>query len=302
MLHRTYPKGINHIKAAMLTVMALASVFLVGSCATLAPVPKGVESERLLPGNALAYARLDKETLAATMAMLPGSDEKSAAAIAKRTDSMTLAFVSIPGMSMPGSRQTGFIAVASGRYPAGAASFSLSTDSSWRRDGAVWEQKNGSLRLAFADGGRVFLGTVPLTGILKAASEPHSHPIPSSWAQEWAEPIAVYIPDPITLVRERLPIGDGVIPMIAMMLSARPSTDSGYVARLSFEFETERAALVFAPLCRVFLYAAASALWPERSASVTDNAVWVTNGRIVSASGLPLDASALAGFATLAGF
>ena len=288
---------IQHRNIMALVAMMLATMFLAGSCATIAPVTKGLESERLLPADALAYARLDKATLAAAMAMLPGTDAKNAGTLANRPHSMTAAFVRIPGSS-----KTGLLAVAIGKYPAGAASLGLSSDKTWRREGAVWERKDGSLRLAFADGGRVFLGTVPIDGMLAAASEPNTYPIPDSWAQDWSEPIAVYLPDPMTLIRERLPIGDGAIPMLAMMLSARPSSDDAYVARLSFEFETERAATVFAPLCRVFLYAAASALWPERSATVTDSAVWSTNGRVVTASGLPLDASAVAGFTSLAGF
>ena len=38
------------------------------------------------------------------------------------------------------------------------------------------------MNLAFADGGRAFLGTVPLDGMLAAAAAPNKDPIPARWA------------------------------------------------------------------------------------------------------------------------
>jgi hypothetical protein len=280
--------------AAAAAMAALA--FIASSCATSASLPPPVEAERLLPAGALAYARMDRATLAAALAGLPEKDAKGAAAIADRTDRMTAAFV-----APAGSKRGGLVAVAEGRYPAGAASFKLATDPSWRKTGEVWERKDGSLRLSFTKGGRVLVGTAPLDGMLAAVTSPNPDPIPARWADDWASSIAVYLPDPMALFRSRLPIGDGEIPMLAMMLSAKPAAAGDYSASLSFQFQSERAAVVFGPLCRIFLYAAATALWPERSATVTDAAAWTTEGATVTARGIPLDAASIASFVMLAG-
>ena len=258
--------------------------------------PLDVEPERLLPTGAAAYARLDRATLAEVLASLPGSDPGSVESIVNRTDSITAAFVRQTGPQ----EAVGIVAVAEGRYPAGAASLRLSSDPSWRRRGKVWEYGGGSLNLAFADGGRAFLGTVPLDGMLAAAEAPGKDPIPARWAEAWKSAVAVYLPDPMAMLSGRIPMGDGAVPILAMVLKARPSTE-GYNATLYFEFGTERAAVVFSPLCRVFLYAAAHSMWPERAATVTDRAVWKTEGTVVSAADIPLDAASMAAFMGLAG-
>ena len=105
----------------------------------------------------------------------------------------------------------------------------------------------------------------------------------------------------MALLSGRVPVGDGAVPMVAMVLSASPAGGGNYEASLHFEFETERAAVVFSPLCRVFLYAAAHAMWPERAATVLDEAVWTVKGRTVTAARLPLDAASLASFLGAAG-
>jgi hypothetical protein len=277
-------------------------VALASSCATLVRAPSGVEPERFLPPGAAVYARLDKATLSAalsSMSSLPKSERKDFAGIVDRTDTMTAAFVRPSGAS-----RAGMLAIVEGRYPAGAASIKLSADKAWKKNGKVWERRDGSMSLAFAESGKIFLGTLPLTGLIASAASPHPNPVPDRWAEAWASPIAVYVPNPMVLVRDRIPLGDGIIPMTAMMLTGKPAklVELGdYEATLSFEFETERAAIVFSPLCRIFLYAAANALWPERSATVTDSASWKTSGTVVTASGIPLDAASIAAFAGLAG-
>jgi hypothetical protein len=286
----------SNLRRASRRILLSATALLTASCATVVRAPSGIEAERLLPPGAAVYARLDKATLSAAILSMPGGDARSAASIADRTDTMTAAFLA-PTRSSAG----GLVAVAEGRYPAGAASMRLSSDPAWRRSGPVWERTDGSMSLAFASGGRAFFGTAPLDGLLAASIEPNPDPIPARWADEWKAAVAIYLPDPMTALRSRLPLGDGAVPMLAIMLSARPSPGSDYIARLSFEFATERAAVVFAPLCRLFLYAAATSLWPERSATVMDAVSWTTDGAIVTASGIPLDAAALASFAGVAG-
>lgn len=321
-----------------ITLVCACLVLSIASCASAPPRAPAPEAERLLPAKALAYARMDQATLALALAGLSAKDTRGARAIADRTERLTAAIVeadAAPGSAggtmsdsaissgsavgtMSGSG-IALLAVAEGRYPAGAASLKLATDPAWRRRGEIWEQKNGSLRLAFAKDGRALVGNAPLDGLLAALAAPNPDPIPARWSQAWDAPIALYMPDPMAFIRKRLPLGDSDIPVLAMMLSARPIATTGrrslaggtsqpgvagtgeYLATLSFMFQSERAALIFAPLCRVFLYAAATALWPERSATVTDAAEWTRDGPVVTAGGIPLDAAALAAFMVLPG-
>jgi hypothetical protein len=284
-------KSILKPLAAMM-ILSIAAA----SCATLVSVPVEFEAERLLPAGAVAYARLDRVTLREALLFVAGSDTKGVEAISERTDSMTLAVV-----RQEGTPSLGLLAIAEGRYPAGAASIGLSSDRAWKRSGPVWERKDGSMRLAFANGGRAFFGTGPIDAMVAAASRPNPSPIPARWTKEWSEAVAVYLPAPMALLSGRVPMGEGAVPMVAMVLSAHPMGDGKYQAAMYFEFETDRAAQVFSPLCRVFLYAAAHALWPERAATVLDEASWKITGRTVSATRLPLDAASLASFLGAAG-
>jgi hypothetical protein len=279
-------------RTAAVLILSLAAA----SCATLVRAPVEVDAERLLPPGAVAYARLDSFTLTQALLLVAGTDHKGVEAISERTDSMTAAVVRQGGTST-----LSLLAVAEGRYPAGAASISLASDKAWKRSGPVWERKDGSMRLAFTDGDKAFFGTGSIDGMVAAASQPNPNPIPARWTKEWSAAVAVYLPDPMALLSGRVPVGDGAVPMIAMVLSARPAGGENYEASLYFEFETERAALVFSPLCRVFLYAAAHAMWPERAATVLDEAVWTIAGKTVTAARLPLDAASLAAFLGAAG-
>ena len=282
----------THRKRSIVSGFIIGTVvILVSSCATVIKAPRETLPEQILPSGALAYARLDKPILTEALKAASGSDARGAEAIAELTDLMTAAIVRLPDSS-----NLELLAVADGRYPAGAASLKLSSDKAWKRSGPVWERKDGTMKLAFADGGRAFFGTGPIDSLVMAASSPNPSPIPARWAEDWSASVAVYLPNPIAFLSAQIPLGNGEIPLLSMFISARPTASLEYVASMHFEFETERAALIFSPLCRVFLYAAAHALWPERAATVLDNAVWTTSGKIVTASKLPLDAGSLAAF------
>jgi len=273
-----------------LAISALVAVSA-ASCATLVRAPASVEAVRLLPSDAAAYARLDAATVEAALSRLPGEARGASAELASRTDAMTIALVYDEAR-----RKTDLLAVAEGRYPAGVVSARLASDKAWRRDGPVLSRIDGTAHLAFADGGRAFVGTTSLSGLLAASVAPRPSPIPDRWQEAWAAPVAIYLPEPLSFIGRSLPLSDSAVPMQAMVLSARPRSSGDYLASLAFEFDSPRSALIFAPLCRVFLYAAASYLWPERSATVLDAAAWTTRGSIVTASSLPLDADAIVAF------
>ncbi len=271
----------------------VVSLVVFSSCATVIKAPHDTAPELILPAGALAYARLDQPIIAEALRVLAfggtKSDTKVTDAIAERTMLMTAAIVRQDDSSTPG-----ILAVADGRYPAGAASLKLSTDKAWKRDGAVWERKDDSMRLAFTNGDRVFFGTGPIDSLVLAASSPNPNPIPERYLEAWSASVAVYLPNPIAFLSERIPLGNGEIPLLAMFVSALPTGGLEYEASIVFEFETARTALIFSPLCRVFMFAASHALWPDRAASVLDDAVWTIDGETVTASRLRLDAASIA--------
>lgn len=276
--------------------IAISFAVALASCATTIEAPPDIEPERLLPPDSIAYARLDGPTLAAALSLAPGAsqaDRRAAAAISERTDSLTLAIADSGG-------RIGMLGVAEGRYPRGAATLGLSTDKSWKRSGGIWEMKDGSMRLAFVSGGRAFVGTEPLDGLISAAESPNPYPIPARWEEEWSNSVSVYLPEPYAILKDKLPLGDGDIPIVGLLMAAKPAGGGSYLASLRFEFGSTRAATVFSPLCRLFLYAAAHSLWPNRAATVLDAARWTVSGTTVSAEGLPLDAESLGSFAAAA--
>lgn len=284
-----------------ITLAAIAALFSLWGCATLVQAPPDVEAERLLPAGALAYVRLDKAILGAAVADgiagITKRDAQSARSVIDKTEVLTLALVRAPG-----SKQDGMIAIAEGSYPEGSASFALATNSAWRRRGALWERKDGTMNLAFVTGGRAIIGTAPIDPVIAAAAHPNPYPIPARWAEAWSAPVAIFVPDPVGLVAAHVPLGDGAIPMLAMVVSARPihggPGNGSYDTTIQFQFDTDRAALVFSPICRIFLFAAANALWPDSAATTVDDAVWRTKGSVVTVSGmtlLPASIAALAG-------
>lgn len=280
--------------------LALVLALLLSGCATLVQAPPDVEVERLLPQGALAYARLDRVILGALLsdgfAGIQPAEAKSVRSLVDKTELLSLALVRAPG-----SKQDSLFAVAEGSFPQGSASFALSTNPAWRRAGAIWERKDGALRLAFVTGGRALVGTAPIDSMVEAAAKPHPHPIPARWAEAWSSPVAMYVPNPTRLIAARIPLGEGGIPMLALVVSARPihggAHDGSYATTMQFQFDTERAALVFSPICRIFLFATAHALWPESAATTIDDAVWRTSGPVVSASGLMLTPASIAALA-----
>lgn len=278
---------------------AILGVALITSCASGPRFADGIEPERALPSGALAYARLDRTVLAELLAAYGGSDAaKAAKPMTDRTDSVVAAIM--PGSPDRAGGLPVLVAVASGRYPSGAAAFKLGSDADWQREGQAWKQKNGELRVSFAGNSTVLLGTRTLDELTAAVIDPGPSPIPDRWRTAWSADVALYLPDPLSALAGSLPITPDSIPLRALTLSATRH-DTGYATVLSFEFEDERAALVYAPLCRLFLYAAANSFWPDRARVILGAASWSSGGTLVSVSGLDLDAAELAAFAASAG-
>ena len=77
--------------------------------------------------------------------------------------------------------------------------------------------------------------------------------------------------------------------------------DTDYEAQFAFAFGDERSATVYAPLCRLFMYALISGLWPERSRELNASLRWSAQEGIALAAGLSLSAGDIAALAALTG-
>jgi hypothetical protein len=193
--------------------------------------------------------------------------------------------------------KTGLYAVASGYFPTRSIALKLNLDRHWVREDPGWIHKEEGFRIALTSRGQVILSTTPLEPMLSAGfSRPH--PVPEFWHPAWHNDLAVYIPEPVSLLGSSLPVDLSGLPLESMMISIR-RIDTQYDVYLGFEFATERTALVFAPLCRLFLFALARGLWPSQASEILASVSWSTQGFMVGASGLRLDASQLASLLAL---
>jgi len=282
------------LPALALAISAFASL---ASCATPLRVAADIEAERLLPPGAAVLLRLDRALSVLVMGSL-GGDEAAASveAVADRIDEAVLAL-------MPAGAGTDgplVYAVATGSWPAGAVSLKLSSDRAWKKEGRGFAQEDGPLRLAFATGGRLFLGTGPLDSMEAAAKAPSPQPVPERWLDSWAADVALFAPDPLSGIGSRLGLEPGAVPMRALVLSAVARADA-YDAAIMFEFGDEESARVFYPICRLLLLGLARGFWPERAAAILGMASWRISGTVVSVSGLALSAGELAAFLSVAG-
>lgn len=271
--------------------------FLAASCASLANIPKDLSSLELLPKKAFAYAKLDADSFRDLAINL---DKRAAPAItelAKRSQLVYLAFT-----KNAYSKKPDFFAVAEGNYPARAASMMLKNDKAWKKEGTQFALKNGGIYLAFAGYSRIIFSSQPINPALEAIYSRPDYAVPEySFYKETLEhtalPIAIYLPEPLSFFTDYVPVLESGVPLKSLLLTADNGAKDFYLAKLDFEFDSARSSRIYAPLCRVFLYAAANMLWPERAATVLDAALWSTDGSHVMAANLPLDVKAVAVFA-----
>lgn len=287
----------NH-RLIALALCAAAAAGL-GSCAGNPALARNAEPERLLPGGALAYAKLDKYVLSAFIEAL-GIEGAAAASeeMSKRTDSLVLALLPVAS-PLPGAYPA-LLAVASGRYPAGAAGLKLSGDKAWVKEGTSWRQREGELRLGFAGNSTLLFGTRSLDGMSAAIRNPGPHPIPEQWLVAWSADLALYLPSPLEILASGLPFDAEAIPLRGLVISARRGDDV-YDTQFSFAFDDPRSAAVYAPLCRLFMYALVHGLWPEQARGLNASLRWGNQDSMVIASGMSLGAGDMAALTAFAG-
>lgn len=280
------------------SLLLCSALFLLASCATRMRIPEDLEPELLLPSGAMAYLRV-KPANAAEL-FLPLIEPYGIAEtedLMKRTESMVLAVMPFPvsssGNSSGASDSPAVYAVASGKFPTRSIALKLNSDRNWIREAPGWAHKEEGFRLALSSQGQIILGTRSLE-MFQPMGQDRPHPVPEIWRIAWDNDLAVYIPEPLAAqgMARSLPFDLSGMPLESMMVSIR-RIDSQFDVYLGFEFDTERTALVFAPLCRLFLYALTRSLWPVQAPEILAPVSWSTQGLTVGAMGLRLDAPQL---------
>ncbi len=293
---------------------ALGAALLALSCASRTSSPQSLAAEMLLPQNAYAYARLDsaflKDTLPffASIAQDQGGFKGGVKPFLDRTSTLYIAFT--PAFS---GSPTGFLfALARGNYPGYGMEMALALDKSWEKRGKEWVFKPSPLFLTGIDTNTLLLGTAPLgnlSSMVNASLHPSAktagtkqqtqNPIPESWRKVWDSPFALYIRKPAQNLQAGMPLDDVNLPLLSMIVSGTGPEKSAYAMYMSFEFDSDTSALMFSPLCRLMLYGAAHKLWPQKAATILDDAIWRIDSRFVSVAGFRLDAADIAAFAGL---
>lgn len=283
------------LKRALLPCLAL---LLLASCATRMRIPEDLEPERLLPAGALAYVRVNPaKTEELILPLIEPYGIAQSKDLMMRTESMVIA-VMPPGESL--GVQTGrpvVFGVVSGNFPTGSIALKLNTDRHWAKETPGWVHKTEGFRVALASRGKIILGTGPLEPMLSTGQE-RPHPVPEFWSTAWDNDLAVYIPEPLSFLGSSLPVDLGGLPLESMLISIR-RIEARYDVFLGFEFATERMALIFAPLCRLFLYALTRTLWPAQATEILAAVAWSTQGFTVKATGLRLEVSQLSSLLAL---
>ncbi len=290
-------------------IVALVATLFAFSCASRMYPPPGIAAETLLPPDAIAYAKFDAAFIKDALPFfLPeGKDgkalQKSAQSFLDKTSTLYLSL----GKPVSRNEKNQLFAMARGTYPPSGVSLALALNKSWVKRGKEWVYKPGSLFLTGIDGNTLLLGTAPLnkfSAVVNAAMYPSvktaavstqsQNPIPAAWREAWDSPFALYISEPVRNLGASMPIDDVNLPLLSMIVSGSGPRERGYALYMSFEFDSAPAALMFSPLCRLVLYGAAHRLWPEKAATVLDDALWRIDSRFVSVSGFYLEPSDIA--------
>lgn len=290
------------VKLLRQSLLLCSALLLLASCATRMRIPEDLEPERLLPTGAMAYLRINPANTADLF--LPLIEPYGIAQtedLIKRADSMVFAVMASKVFTGEGynrgsggeSERSAVYAVANGKFPTRSIALKMNTDRLWIREAPGWVHKEAGFRLALSSQGQIILGTRSLEPFLPMSHD-RPHPVPEFWHTAWYNDLAVYIPDPLSSqgMAHSLPFDFSAMPLESMMVSIR-RIDSHYDVYLGFEFDTERTALVFAPLCRLFLYGISRSLWPDQASAILAPVSWSTQGLTVGAMGLRLEASQL---------
>ncbi len=271
------------------------------------------DSAARFPGPAAVYLRVGRPLLAeASDALLGPAERKALRSILARTDRVTAALVlpTIAGKT-PGAEagegsesgrktdpRAGIFGIAEGSYPAGAAAFRLRLSRDWRKEGRTLVRTDGALRVAFAGRHLLAAGTADLEPLLDRLAAPGPHPVPEDLRVLWESEAALWIPRPAELAGVFPGIEIPAVPVRGMLLSLGAGGEAGgYAGTWVFEFDSERNARVYGPLCRLVHLALIRAVYgpdTEGADAALDRSAWTSAGSRVTASGFALRGADLA--------
>jgi len=275
-------KGVLGRTRSFLAFASAALAIASSSCASGVILARGIEPECLLPPGAPLYVKLDRATLGEAVGRMAGYPVAVAASsVLERIDSVVMSMATAPDGSGPT-----LLGVARGDFPVAAARWGLSGDSSWKRVEREWIHDPDGFRLVLGSRDMILIGTGSLVHLVEAAAAPHDHPVPDAWLDLWAgSDVALCLPAPMDTLGTGFGFEAGAMPLESVALGAVAEA-GGYVAVMGFRFGSERSALVFSPVCKLFVYALARSLATGDSAGIAEDVRWTVEGVTVMASGL----------------
>ena len=292
---------------------ALAAALALSSCATRVPVRMPADPAASLPEKALVYLRAHRPLLEeAARTLLTPADLKSARSLLARTDRLTASLVLPAKAAEPPGAEAGkgpepgrktdppaeIFGIAEGSYPAGAAAFRLRLSRAWRKDGRTLVRTDGALRVAFAGRQLLAAGTADLEPLLDRLATPGPHPVPEDLRSLWESEAALWIPRPTDLAGVFPGAELSAVPVRGMLLSlGTAGAEDRYAGTWVFEFDSERNARVYGPLCRLVHLALIRAVYgpdTEGADAALDRSAWTSAGSRVTASGFTLRGADLA--------
>ena len=282
------------MKTTPFAVLAAAALSL-SACATRIPYSKPLDAAASLPADGVIYIRLGRPLLEdAARAFLDPADLKAVRPLLAKTEKAT-AVVTLPVPGTAAGSLGMMYAIAEGAYPARSASFRLRLSRDWRREGRTLVRGTGELRLAFAGRNILAAGTGDLEPLLDRLSSPGPRPVPEDLEPLWEADGALWIARPAALAGGLLGVAAPALPARGLLLSLT-AKEGGYAGTWVFDFENERSARIYAPLCRLVHLAFIRAVFGsdiKGANEALDRTAWTAAGGRVLASGFEIRGSDL---------
>ncbi|HOX47640.1 MAG TPA: hypothetical protein P5165_11300 [Spirochaetia bacterium] len=288
--------------AARASAAALAAVILLGGCAARIRYETPVDPLAVLAGDAFLYARIRGPSLALLApALLPEEEARAIAPLIARSRELGLALTP-PGE--PGERP-GLEGLLVGDYPFRSASFALSGDGAWKREGPGYANAAAGVRVALPGPTVVLAASGPIEPLVARLKAPGPEPIPARLAPLAGREVVLYAPLPFdrlaeSLLGERLDIPARGLILAAERAGAVPGAPEGagseaaYDLALAFLMEDEDSARIYKGAARLAWYALVRSLFPEEAEAILSRRI-EAEGDLVAAAGIRVRASSLAG-------
>lgn len=271
-----------------------SSFFLIFSCASIPKPLKELSGIELLPDNASMYARLDAKTFKNILAYNKKELSEITDEFSKRTSDIFLAV-----FENSENTETDFLAVAEGKYPVQIIKMKMNTDKAFKKAGSQYiytDTKGKHWYLSFIADKQVLLSNKTLEPVLSIHNQALAKSKSPNIENYLIEPVSIFFSKPLSFISDYVPINAETVPLKSLLFSAKQRENDVYYSSLVFEFDSPASARIFSPLCRVFLYAVANMLWPERAATILDSTSWAIEKNYVNADGIELSDKSILSF------